>query len=71
MSESQPMGDGIVGNESAIEGDGFAIEDVGEGFVGRSRIAERAGGQREAATKSSFNWPSTPKRTRMRARLRS
>ena len=51
----------IKGEESAVESDGLAIEEVSQRLVGRGRIAEGPGGQRDSGEKSSFSLPSKPK----------
>src|SRR5581483_7950308 len=49
-SKRQPfVSNRIVADVATIEADGFAIEEVGEGFIRGSRIAERAGSQCHSA----------------------
>lgn len=39
----------VVGDVAAIEANGFAIEEVGERFVGGGRVAERTGSDGDSA----------------------
>ncbi len=41
----------IVRNVAAVETDGLAIEEIGEGFVGSGGITQRTRGKRDAAYK--------------------
>ena len=39
------MGHGIVGYIASIQSDGFAVEGIGQCFIGRGWVSERAGRQ--------------------------